>query len=415
MTSLLERPLDTGHPVLVGLGEIEEALDRMLTGAATPLTGDYAMAVTRLERISRRVEAVKLKLLAGADRAGTAADGGFTGTESWVARHTTVSRTTAAREVILAKELMSGHDATATALDEGLVSPAHAAVIVRADQQLPAGVSEAQRRIVEEALVHKAQRFDPDQLRRIARRAIEAVEPDQIAVDAHENELLRTEEEAARDRARLSFHDNGDGTVTGHFTVPALAAGILTKVIDSMTAPRRMRERESSSLDWAHRRGLAFAEVLEHLPTDHLHPKSAATVVVTIDHAVLDTALKAAHLDTGHTITAGEARRLACGAGLIPAVLGTGSVALDLGREARLFSEAQRVANGLQHSSCAADGCERPFAWCELHHRKPWHLGGTTNLRDAVPLCHYHHQRMHDHAFTHRYHSDGSIRFSGRT
>ena len=174
-------------------------------------------------------------------------------------------------------------------------------------------------------------------------------------------------------------------------------------------------DHRPESFDWAHRRGLAFAELLEHLPTDHLHPKTAATVVVTIDHTVLQGALKAAHLDTGTTITAGEARRLACSAGIIPTVLGGKSVALDLGRENRLFSEAQRLAAGLNHHTCTADGCQRPYAWCELHHRQPWNSGGKTNLRDAVPLCHYHHQRIHDHAFNHRYLPDGTIRFSRRT
>ena len=118
--------------------------------------------------------------------------------------------------------------------------------------------------------MEKAARFSPDQLRRLARRAIEAVEPDQKIVDAHENELIRTEEQAARDKCSLSLHDNGDGTTTGHFTLPALAAAMLGKVIDAMTAPRRMREASADdrSFDWRHRRGLAFAELLEHLPTD---------------------------------------------------------------------------------------------------------------------------------------------------
>ena len=187
--------------------------------------------------------------------------------------------------------------------------------------------------------MEKAARFSPDQLRRIARRAIEAVEPDQTIVDAHENELIRTEEQAAREKCSLTLHDNGDGTTTGHFTIPALAAAMLGKVIDAMTAPRRMRAARlhrpatDRSFDWRHRRGLAFAELLEHLPTDHLHSKSAATVVVTIDHTVLAGALKAAHLDTEQALSAGEARRLACNAGILPAVLGTKSVALDLGRE----------------------------------------------------------------------------------
>jgi hypothetical protein len=407
---------ETGHPVLLGIAELEVALDRVLAGTSTPLpSGDYASAVTALERIGRRVEAGKLKLVAAADRTGAAQDAGFTGTEAWVAKHTTTTRSAAAREVALATELETGHDVTAAALDAGLVSPAHAAVIVRAGRELPSGVSDAQRRVVEATLVEKAKRFDPEQLRRIARRALAAVEPDQVAVDAHENELIRTEEEAARDRARLTFHDNHDGTLTGHFTLPALAAGILQKVIESMTAPRRMREPGGRDVDWDHRRGLAFAGLLEHLPTDHLHPKSAATVVITLDHTVLQGALKAAGLDTGGTISAGEARRMACNAGLIPAVLGGPFVALDLGRESRLFSEAQRLAAGLEHHTCAADGCQRPYAWCELHHQNPWARGGRTDLKNAIPLCAYHHQRIHDTAFDHRYLPDGTIRFSRRT
>jgi hypothetical protein len=413
MPALLDLPSDTGHPVLAGAAQIERALDRMLAGVDLPLLSDHAEALRRVERISRRVEAVRLKLLAAAERAGAPRVAGFAGTDAWAAKHTTMGRATTARDVALAAELDSGHDATAAALDEGLVSSAHAAVIVRAGQQLPSGVSEQQRRVVEESLVEQAQRHDPDQLRRLARRAIEAVEPDQVAVDAHENELVRSEEESARTRARLTFHDNGDGTVTGHFTITVLAASILQKVIDSMTAPRRMREiDERRDFDWPHRRGLAFAELVEHLPTDHLHEKTAATVVVTIDHAVLDGALRTAHLDTGEALTAGEARRLACGAGLIPAVLGSASVALDLGRETRLFSQAQRIAAGLRYDTCAADGCERPYAWCELHHQRPWRQGGRTDLANAVPLCHFHHRRIHDHAYDHRHVPDGRIRFT---
>ncbi len=425
MATLLDLHPDPAHPVLSGAAEIEETLDRMLTATSTPFaTGDCALAVQALERISRRVDAVKLKLLATADRTGAAADAGFTGTDAWAARQTTSSRATAAREVELATELETGgHDATAAALEEGLLSPEHAAVILRAGRDLPQGVSDTQRQQVEATLVEKARRFAPDQLRRIARRAIEAVEPDQDAVDAIENDLLRTEEEIAREKTRLSFHDNADGTVTGHFTLPALAAAILRKVIESLTSPRRMRtpgdrnqdQSRDRHFDWDHRRGLAFAELLEHLPTDRLHPKTAATVVVNIDHQTLQGALKAAGLDTGQSLSAGEARRLACNAGILPAVLGGGSVALDLGRESRLFSEAQRIAKGLQHATCAADGCERPYAWCELHHRNPWSRGGRTDLKDAVPLCHRHHQYIHDTAYNHQSMPDGSIRFSRRT
>ena len=423
MSALLDLHPDAGHPVLAGVVELDTTLDRMLAGAGTPLaSGEHAAAVRSLERVARRLEAVRLKILAAADKAGTARDAGFSGTEAWTAQHTNTSRTTAAREVHLATELQTGHDTTATALEEGLLSPAHAAVILTVSEQLPTTVSPEQRATVEATLVQQAQRFDPDQLRRLAKRVLATVEPDTAAVDAHENDLIRSEEETARDRCSLTFHDNEDGTTSGHFTVPRLAAAVLKKVLESMTAPRRMRttgDRPRSgdrpSPDWRHRRGLAFAELLEHLPTDHLHPKTAATVVVTLDHTTLTGALKVAHLDTGETISAGEARRLACNAGLVPAVLGTSSVALDLGRETRLFTEPQRLAAGLRHHTCLAEGCERPYAWAELHHREPWATGGRTDLTNAEPLCHYHHQRIHDHAFTHHRLPDGTIRFRRQT
>ena len=88
----------------------------------------------------------------------------------------------------------------------------------------------------------------------------------------------------------------------------------------------------------AHRLGLAFQEYLETYPADAL-PKAGgvnATVVVTMTLETLLGGLKAAQLDTGEKITAGEARRMACPAGIIPAVLDGKSKVLDLGRKTPL-------------------------------------------------------------------------------
>jgi hypothetical protein len=197
MAALLDLHPESTHPVLSGVAEVHGMLDRMHADTAGDLDcGDHARLVAELDRAARRIESLKLKVVAAADKAGSAQDAGFTDTNAWVAKTTTVSRADAARQVALATALESGHEATATALQTGLVSPGHAAVIVHATGQLPAGVSEEQREVVEAHLVEKAARFSPDQLRRIARRAIEAVEPDQTVVDAHENELIRTEERA---------------------------------------------------------------------------------------------------------------------------------------------------------------------------------------------------------------------------
>ncbi len=422
MSALLDLHPDAGHPAVAGAFEVHDVLDALDVSA--PMSpAEHATAVAEWQRVVSRVEALKLRLIAGADRAGVAAEVGASGTDAWLRRQTHVTSTAAARQVTLATELSQGHLPTNEALDEGVVSPAHAAVIVHATSQLPTTLTPLERDRVETALVEQARSLDPSQLRRAARRALEAVTDDRTEVDAHEDSLLRDEEERARARTRLTLHDNEDGTVSGHFTVPQLAGDILRKVLDTMTAPRRAAlgaPRAQGGFadertDWAHARGLAFCELLEHLPTDHLHGKVAATVVVTLEHSRLVGALGAAGMDTGSHLSAGEARRLACGAGILPAVLDGVSLPLDLGRTQRLFSEAQRVALATRHTTCSADGCERPFAWCELHHQISWKDGGRTDLAQAIPLCHFHHRRIHDPAYGRARLPDGGIRFHRRT
>ena len=104
--------------------------------------------------------------------------------------------------------------------------------------------------------------------------------------------------------------------------------------------------------------GLAFQEYIETYPAEAL-PKAGgvnATVVVTMTLETLLGGLKAAQLDTGEKITAGEARRLACQAGIIPAVLDGKSKVLDLGRKRRFHSESQRIVATIEQGGCSADG-----------------------------------------------------------
>jgi hypothetical protein len=95
-------------------------------------------------------------------------------------------------------------------------------------------------------------------------------------------------------------------------------------------------------------------------------------------------------------------------------VLGGRSQPLDLGHTARLHNTAQRRALSINHDTCAAEGCERPFAWCDVHHPHPWSRGGATDLDNAVPLCGWHHARAHDQRFDLRVLTSGEVRFRRR-
>jgi hypothetical protein len=141
--------------------------------------------------------------------------------------------------------------------------------------------------------------------------------------------------------------------------------------------------------------------------------------VVTLDLAHLVTGLGAAGTDTGTDISAADARRLACAAGIVPAVLGTESLPLDLGRSTRLFTQAQRLALATHYDTCAVDGCDRPYAWCEVHHITPWADGGTTTLANAVPACAFHHHQLdnpdYHHTITTDHHGTKTIHLQRRT
>jgi Domain of unknown function (DUF222) len=394
--------LDLGGPV-----------SELSVGAATRLIGDVDAAVARLQSI-------KLGAIAVVDKARVADDAGMTGTDAWLRARSRSSGAEASRDLKLAKALDEGLSATGEALSAGELSAEHARVIADATEKLPEDLTDDEREAVEESLVAKAKRLDPPTLRRHARREIEAAGRTAAETDAHEDKQLRSEEEQAWAKTRLSLHDNGDGTTTGHFTVPTFAGQLLRKVIQQMASPRRFAQQAAKAakaagaasaedvasatwdafraedLNWEQKYGRAFVELLEHLPTDKLSGKVNATVVVTTDLDKLRAALGAAHLDTGGDLSASQVRRLACNAGILPAVLGGASQVLDLGRTERFFTEAQRVALATKYDACAAEGCDRPYAWCELHHEDPWHRGGATNLHLAVPLCGHHHRTAHD-------------------
>lgn len=421
LASLLTAPLGT----VTALRDIDRLLDQVHPG---DVSGGPAAAIAlgEVDRAISRLQAVRLSLLAEADRSEIAASAGLTGTSAWLAVSTRQDGGQAARDVRLATALDNGLPATREALAAGELSTEHAQVIATATSQLPAGLSLHERTVIETDLVRRARLVDPASLRNEGRRILSATQRSQAEVEAHEDQVLRTEEDSALARSRLTWHHNGDGTTTGRFTLPLLAASILAKTVQQIASPRRFalqaakaakaagasgsHEVEAATWDafrgadrdWAHRYGKALVELLEHLPTDALSGKVAATVVVTVGHEQLKAAVGAAHLDTGHDLSAGEVRRLACNAGIVPAVLGGRSVPLDLGRQERFFTEAQRTALATTYDTCAAEGCDRPYAWSELHHEDPWSQGGRSDLAKAVPLCGHHHRRAHDPCYSHR-------------
>ena len=245
---------------------------------------------------------------------------------------------------------------------------------------------------------------------------------DRDLADRHEAILLGREHRHAENTTYLMLSDNGDGTWSGRFTIPELHGHLFKQALERLTAPRRLgRDRDGQTVvdvtvnteNVYEVRGAALCELLEHLPSDG-HAANGVTMLITMALDKLRDGLGGARLDTGTHITASEARRLSCNAGLVPVVLDGTSRVVDVGRTKRLFTDAQRKALAAVHQTCGVAGCERPFAWCEIHHLEAWLEGGVTDLDNALPVCGHHHRRAHDGRFDLRRHPDGEWRFHRR-
>jgi hypothetical protein len=394
MTALAHPP----HPVTRVVLGVREQLTCLTTTPVWSMTpGETTATIADLGALAAQVAELKARLLSHATRIDLPGATAASCTANWHAHTTKTTRPTARRAMRLATGLET-HEPTRQALSQGTVHLEQAEVILRALAELPDDLDPPVLAKAEAYLLGQAAHHDAQTLRIMGRHLLEVIDPD--AADAHEAKLLEREERDAQAATRLTMWEN-DGKVHGRFTLDILTGAILKKAVLAF-ASRRHRA-STGPLDpelrpTPERLGRAFTELIQHYPAKQLPHTGGlnATVVVTMTLQTLEGRCKAASLDTGQRLSPGAARRLACEARIIPAVLGGRSQVLDLGRSARFATEPQRIAKMLQTGGCEIDSCDQPPGRTHAHHKKRWVDGGTTNLDDLVSLCPWHHHRAHD-------------------
>ncbi|TFD90663.1 HNH endonuclease [Cryobacterium lactosi] len=89
--------------------------------------------------------------------------------------------------------------------------------------------------------------------------------------------------------------------------------------------------------------------------------------------------------------------RLICTSGTVEVALDADGQPLNLGREERIFSQAQRIAMAARDGGCRWGDCDRPPSRTEAHHLEEWVRDhGLTDIRLGILLCGPHHRLLHN-------------------
>ncbi|WP_168929802.1 HNH endonuclease signature motif containing protein [Nocardioides sp. GY 10127] len=442
------------HPLLRALAEVDVTVGRALGVSSAGLgeveAGEALLGVTALEA---RVAALRSVVTARAEAVGVGSASGAPSAAAWLANRSGVSGAQARRRSRLARAV-EGFSRLAGVFARGLVTEAQVEVVVVALADLPAGLegwvyAAAEELMVEAAVDTSALRggqmaLDPVRLKRLGSELLTRVAPE--VGEAREAKVLADQERVAWENADLRLRHDGQGFTWGTFRIPVAQGEQLERVLQALASPEHHRTTgraggiepgagegsgegggEASGEAgrgrgwWVRpyrlRLGQAFAEWIDRFPAERL-PSSggvAARVVVTMTLADLVGTARSVTLDTGTRVSAGQARRWVCEAGLVPAVLGGKGEVLDLGRAQRFHTPAQRLALGLRDRGCTVEGCGAPPAYCHAHHETPWSQGGATSVEGARLLCPHHHRRVHDPGYRVEPASAGRIRLHRRT
>ena len=416
------------HPLVDLVDKLRPHLDRLTGSTARPVWGlsdpEKRHVLLELAAITNQLDSIRLAVLAEADRSGACEASGARTAADWVAIETHQRRPHARADLHLATQLET-HRPLHDAVGAGGVNTDQARAILASLDLLPASgdlaVTPDQRLEAEEWLVGQAAHHDATALRLLGRHLLEVVCPDRA--EEIEGRLLEAQEAAAARRTTFTMREDDQGTCHGRFRIPTRHGQMLTKMLQALipppTAPDAATAPDIDDQPMPVRLGVAFTDLVERIPATSLPTTGGvgATVVVTMTLDQLLARLDAAGvctLDTGARVSAAEARRLAARAGVIPLVLGGASVPLDAGRTRRLYSAQQRIALQHRDQHCTAHGCTTPPALCHAHHDRPWSAGGPTDLTNGRLLCGHHHRRVHDPAYGHERHPDGTLRFHKR-
>jgi hypothetical protein len=326
-------------------------------------------------------------------------------------RMVSVGEATAARPSLTGELLPPKHPHVAKALDAGALSVEGAALITGMLDRVAPRANPVQADIVEKVLVERGQEVPNDLLRSMVREAEARLDRDGV----------KPREDEQRKNRFLSLREDSNGMVCINGKLdPETGAPVKAAIEGAVTAMLRAKRDQHDqhgdsgvendggaesdspgSVLGDDERSIpqmqadALAMMARHLIGCDQAPGAAITLVVRADVETLKAGIGYGTFDNlDQPISASTIRKMAASAEIIPMVLGTDSLPLDVGRAARGFTKAQRIALLERDGGCACCGITAPYV--EAHHILWWLRDkGRTDLSNGVMLCPACHIRIH--------------------
>lgn len=370
------------------MGELTSALDALAGDDLHAMFGPQLLErLGELLRIQNRIAAEVTRTVRECELSNAAEFDGLKSTASWLRGHGHLSGAAAAQLVHTARAL-EHLPAVAAAFADGEVTAAQVSVIgtVATPKRLAeAAAQDVDLPEIDRALVAVACSESHERLAGVVRYYREALDPDGDPPDPTEGR-------------RLSFPGRFDGGVGIMGELDAVGGEKVKAALEAIVqagrcaGDRRTRAQQlADALVQLADNALAAGD-LPILRTVKPH------VIVTIPGAdLVNPARDAGPGVTGfdQSVTAAQARWIACDASVTRIVLDPDGQPLDVGRTKRVVPPHIRRAVEERDKNCVFAGCIAPKYWCDVHHLLEWLFGGETSLENSALLCERHHTKVH--------------------
>ena len=365
---------------------------------------DLAEAVTLLGRLRAGTDRVEVAAVAEAVDRGLPTEQGW-GTVDWIMRHESrqapapsaahAARVRRVAEAACRRRPGSGDagvdlDAASAAYASGVLSLARADQLLRFVDEV-ARVADGDAVAADLALlVQSAPRLTERELATALRYAARFLRP---------AALLEREEQSLRAARSLTKRPGPAGLAEYRLVLEPEGAATVDAALAALCGPVPGPNGEPDLRPASQRRAEALVDLVgravasaEGLPTTD---RAQVLVTMSLDQVTVTAARGGGLTGTGEILSPAAVRRIACDAGIVPAVLGSRSTVLDLGRRVRLFTPSQRLLLWRRDGGCSYPGCTIPAAWTQAHHVRHWADGGPTDVSNAALLCQRHHTLVH--------------------